>query len=123
MNNRFIAGFIAASVAISYLLLIFLPLPYLAILAAVPLSVIGWKKSLPLGFLIGFVSALSLYLIYPVPDVMKLSAIIAGIVSLPAVIITIAFPLFYGLIFAFSGMLWSEVAFNISSGKSPVNEE
>ncbi len=119
MNNRLSAVFIIASVALSFIILIFIPLPYLAAVAAIPLFFLSWKRALSVGFLIGLASALSLYMIYPVANVIKLSSIVSGIVSLPSAVVLLGFPLFFGLIFAFSGMLWSEVASNIASGRSP----
>ncbi len=118
MNKLLSIVTVVSSLALSYVILIFAPLPYLAAVAALPLFALGWKRSLLMGFLIGFASSLSLYLIYPLADVLKLSYILAGIVSLPQAVVLLAFPLFFGLIFAFSGMLWSEVAFNISTARS-----
>lgn len=116
MNKGVIAFGLAASVAVSYMILLFLPLPYLALVAAFPLIIMGTARSTLSGFAIGFVTAISIYLLYPLRKVLELSSIIGGIVSLPSIIVLLIFPLFYGLIFAFSGMLWSEIGRKFHTG-------
>ncbi len=103
---------IIASAAVSYATLFFLPLAYLAVVAAIPLMYLKGWKSFVAGLVIGTASASSLYLIYPIQKVAQLSAIIGGIVSLSPVLVLTVFPLVYGLIFAFASLLWSEIREN-----------
>ena len=109
---------IVASAAVSYATLFFLPLAYLAVVAAIPLMYLkGWRTFVA-GLIIGITSAFSLYLIYPLQKVAELSAIIGGIVSLSPVLVLVVFPLVYGLILAFSALLWSEIRENIVHRKA-----
>ena len=109
---------IVASAAVSYATLFFLPLAYLAVVAAIPLMYLkGWRTFVA-GLIIGITSAFSLYLIYPLQKVAELSAIIGGIVSLSPVLVLVVFPLVYGLILAFSALLWSEIRENIVNRKA-----
>lgn len=109
---------IIASAAVSYATLFFLPLAYLAVIAAIPLMYLKGWRSFVVGLIIGIGSAFSLYLIYPLQKVAELSAIIGGIVSLSPVLVLVVFPLVYGLILAFASLLWSELRENVVQRKA-----
>jgi hypothetical protein len=109
---------IVASAAVSYATLFFLPLAYLAVIAAIPLMYLRGWRSFVSGLIVGFASAFSLYLIYPVQKVAELSAVIGGIVSLSPVLVLVVFPLVYGLILAFAALLWSEIRENVVKRKT-----
>jgi hypothetical protein len=114
---------IIASAAVSYATLLFLPLAYLAVVAAIPLMYLKGWKTFVVGLIIGIASAFSLYLIYPLQKVAELSAIIGGIVSLSPVLVLVVFPLVYGLILAFGALLWSEILENIALRKAKSSVE
>ncbi|MCL4307120.1 MAG: hypothetical protein M1592_06755 [Candidatus Thermoplasmatota archaeon] len=109
---------IIASAAVSYATLFFLPLAYLAVIAAIPLMYLKGWRSFVAGLIVGIGSAFSLYLIYPFQKVAELSAIIGGIVSLSPVLVLVVFPLVYGLILGFASLLWSEIRENVVQRKA-----
>jgi len=99
--------YIALSIILAYIFIFMLPFAWSAIFAAIPLLLLKPKNSFIAGFLIGIIAPLSIYVIYPINYVLKLSNILGNIVGFPAFIILIIFPLIYGIIMAISAAIWS----------------
>lgn len=107
---------IAAAVALAYVCNFFVPVAWIGVVAALPLLRIRKMYAFIFGFLIGFIVPTSLYLLYPLSMVGKLSGIVAQIASLPSLVVLLGFSLFYGIIMALSGLFWSGLVENIGIG-------
>ncbi len=83
------------------------PFAWTGIFAAIPLMFLKPKLSSISGFLIGFIAPLSIYILYPIDDVIKLSSIIGSIVGLPTFVVFIIFPIIYGIIMSISAVFFS----------------
>jgi hypothetical protein len=101
---------IALSIVLAYLLNLFVPVVWVCVLASLPLLKIRKMLALIFGFLIGLLASLSLYLLYPISMVTKLSQVVGQIASIPPFLSIILFPLFYGIIMGLSGLFWSGIA-------------
>lgn len=98
---------IPVSIALVYAFNMFVPVIWIGVLAALPLFKIGKKYALVIGFFIGLLTSLSLYLLYPLPMVAKLSVVVSQLASIPSALVIVVFPLFYGIIMGLSGLFWS----------------
>jgi hypothetical protein len=83
------------------------PIIWIGVIAALPLLKMRKTYALLIGFLIGLLVSMSLYLLYPLPVVLKLSGIMSQIASISSVLVVVVFPLFYGIIMGLSGLFWS----------------
>ena len=69
------------------------------------------------GFLEGFGSFMSVYLMYSLTGDLKIAGIISSIIGLPQFLVLFMYPLISGLICAFSALLFSSVYEFINIGK------
>lgn len=102
--------YLIVSIILAYILQIFIPYPFTGIAVGLPLGFLSKRASAISGFLIGFLSSLSLYLIYPLNDVNKLSTIMGELigVNIPTIVILI-YPFIYGLISLISAIFFSYI--------------
>ncbi len=102
--------YLIVSIILAYILQIFIPYPFTGIAVGLPLGFLSRRASAISGFLIGFLSSLSLYLLYPLNDVNKLAVIIGELINIniPLIVILI-YPLIYGLISLISAMFFSYI--------------
>lgn len=105
------AGIILAA-ALAYTLSLLVPEIWVGAIAALPLAVTRKRLAFAAGFLIGLLATMSFYLLYPLSLVGQLSAVVAQVASIPAVLIVLIFPLSYGLVMGLAGLLWSGLAEN-----------
>ena len=98
---------IAVSVGLSYALIFTVPYAIGAIAVGIPLLLLSKKSSGILGFFIGFISAMSTYLMYPMSAFTELSKIISQLTSMPSFLIVVIFPLMYGIIACVSALLFT----------------
>lgn len=119
MHNIKYLGIIA-SLALAYVLSIFVPIVWIAVIAALPLLRIRKLFALVSGFAIGIMAPLSLYLLYPLPMVPKLAGVISQIAGIPLFITIMGFPLFFGIIMGLGGLFWSGLAENIHMNKRSI---
>lgn len=105
--NRYLpyAG-IPISIGASYVSLFFAPYAFSAIIVGLPLLYLGRKSSAVSGFLVGALTAFSVYLFYPLSSVGKLAGIISQIIYLPGPLLIVLFPLFFGIIAAVSALFF-----------------
>ncbi len=109
MNKGFVAAGIVASVGLAYASLFTIQYAFGAILLGIPLMVLSRKYSGIAGFIIGLVSAFSIYLMYPLSSVSKLADIVQQIIGIPSFALIVLFPLMYGLIGAVSALLFTGI--------------
>ncbi len=109
MNKTFVASGIVVSVGLAYASLFTIQYAFGAILLGIPLMVLGKKYSGIAGFLIGLVSSLTIYLLYPLSSVSKLAGIVQQIIGIPSLALIVLFPLMYGLIGAVSALLFTGI--------------
>lgn len=103
------------AVVLAYVLNLFVPIIWIAIVASLPLLRIRKRYAVLSGFLIGLLVPLSLYLMYPIPMVGELSGIMGQLAGLPPFLVVVVFPLFYGIIMGLGGLFWSGLAENLTS--------
>jgi hypothetical protein len=104
---------VAAAIVLAYALNFLLPVAWIGFLAALPLLDIRKKKyALLIGFLIGFIAPMSLYLLYPLGMIGKLSVVMGQIAGIPSIVAIMIFPLFFGIVMGLSGLFWSGFAEN-----------
>lgn len=106
---------VVLTVVLAYVLNLSVPVIWIAIVASLPLLRIRKKYAILSGFLIGLLVPLSLYLMYPIPMVGKLSGIMGQIAGLPPLLVVVVFPLFYGIIMGLGGLFWSGLGENLTS--------
>jgi hypothetical protein len=112
MNRRTYLD-VAAAIVLAYAFNFLLPVAWIGFLAALPLLDIKKKKyALLIGFLIGFLAPMSLYLLYPIGMIGKLSVVMGQIAGIPSVLAIVIFPLFYGIVIGLSALFWSGFAEN-----------
>ncbi|QXJ29072.1 hypothetical protein J5U23_01941 [Saccharolobus shibatae B12] len=97
---------IVSSIILAYILQIFVLYPFTAIAIGVPLGLLSRKYSAIGGFLIGFLSSLSLYLIYPINGVSKIAEIIGQLIGINPFLVILLYPLIYGTISLISALLF-----------------
>lgn len=108
--NRIMPYFgIPVSIGLAYLLIFTVPYAFAAVLVGLPLMFLGRKSSALSGFLIGALAAFSVYLLYPLGSVSKLSGIVSQIISIPGALLIVIFPLMYGIIAALSALLFTGI--------------
>ncbi len=117
MNSRQYLS-VAVTVALAYTFNLLFPVAWIGFLASLPLLTIRKKYALLLGFLIGLIVPMSLYLMYPINMVTKLSVVMGQIAGIPPVLVIVIFPLFYGIVMGLSGLFWSGFAENPLVSKS-----
>jgi hypothetical protein len=83
------------------------PVIWIGVLAALPLLKLRKAYALIVGFFIGLLASMSLYLLYPLPMVFKLSGVMSQIALFPSALIIVIFPLFYGIIMGLSALFWA----------------
>ncbi|MDG6995820.1 MAG: hypothetical protein JRN52_07850 [Nitrososphaerota archaeon] len=113
---------IPLAIVLAYAFNLYVPVVWVGVIAALPLLKLRKSYSLVFGFLVGLLVPMSLYLFYPLLMVMKLSAIVSQIASIPSVLVIVIFPLFYGIIMGLSGLFWSGLAENSSIGGGTRNQ-
>lgn len=109
MNPKFSILAVAISAILSLLVVFFLKDAIYVIISAIPLAVIKKKWVVIYGFLIGFLSFMSVYLQYPFSSSVIISTVVGSVTSLPSVLVLILYPLLGGIICGFSGLLWSSI--------------
>lgn len=109
MNRWLPYAGIPFSIALSYALVFTVPFAMGAIVAGIPLLFLGRKWSAVSGFLIGLMVPFSVYLLYPLGSVSRLSGIIAQLIGMPALLIIVVFPLMYGIMTAISALIFTGV--------------
>ncbi|MCH4816747.1 MAG: hypothetical protein QXY87_11555 [Saccharolobus sp.] len=97
---------IVSSIILAYILQIFVLYPFTAIAIGVPLGLLSKKYSAIGGFLVGFLSSLSLYLIYPINGVSKIAEIIGQLIGINPFLVILLYPLIYGTISLISALLF-----------------
>lgn len=105
--NRWIpyAG-IPVSVALAYGLVFLVPYAFAAIAAAIPLLYLSRRAAGIAGFLAGLLEPFSIYLLYPLQAVSRLSGILSQLTGFPPVLLIVIYPLMYGIIEAVSALLF-----------------
>jgi len=103
---------VPAAVVLAYVFTFLVPVTWLGVVASLPLLKIRKAYALLFGFLIGLLAPLSLYFLYPLDMVSKLSVTIGEIASIPSLLVIVMFPLFYGITMGLSGLFWSGLAEN-----------
>ena len=106
---------VALAVVFAYALNFFVPIIWIGIVASLPLLRIRKMYAFLFGFLIGLLVPSSLYLMYPLFMVGKLSGIVGQIAGLPPFLVVVAFPLVYGIVMGLAGLFWSGLAENLPS--------
>lgn len=104
------------AIILAYAFNLYVPVVWVGVIAALPLLKIRKAYALVSGFVIGMLVPISLYLLYPLSMVVKLSVVVSQIASIPSVVVIVIFPLFYGIVIGFSGLFWSGLAENPSIG-------
>lgn len=107
---------IGLSIVLSYVALITIPYLWMAVPAALPFLALKSWKNVFVGFGIGMLSSMSIYLFYPLALVSRLSSIIGSIAGEPPILVLIIYPLIYGTIFALSALLWSGINYEAVKG-------
>lgn len=103
---------VAVAVILAYAFTFLVPVVWIGAVASLPLLRIRKVYALLSGFLIGLLAPMSLYLLYPLGMVSKLSVIVGQIASIPSFLVIVMFPLFYGVTMGLSGLFWSGLAEN-----------
>ncbi|AWR98412.1 hypothetical protein [Metallosphaera hakonensis] len=98
---------IISSIVLAYSMQIFVSYPFTAIIVGVPLGLLSRKYSVMGGFLIGLLSSLSLYAIYPINDVNKIGEIIGQLIGINSLLVIFLYPLIYSIISLLSALLFS----------------
>lgn len=109
MSHKISILSVIISAALSLIVAFFLKNAYYLVIAALPLSMVAKKWSLLYGFLIGFLSLMSIYLLYPLSSTVKISVVLGSITSLPSILVLFLYPLFGGLICGFGGLLFASI--------------
>ncbi len=107
MSSKYVYLGIPVSIALAYAFNLLVPVIWVGIFAALPLLKIKKIYALVVGFFIGLLASMSLYLLYPLPMVVKLSGIMSQLASIPSALVIVIFPLFYGIIMGLSSLFWS----------------
>ncbi|AKA75125.1 hypothetical protein SULI_11805 [Saccharolobus solfataricus] len=98
--------YIIISIVLAYIMQIFVLYPFTAIVVGVPLGLLSRKYSMIGSFLIGFLSSLSLYLIYPIDGVSRMAEIIGRLINANPFLAILLYPLIYGTISLISALLF-----------------
>jgi hypothetical protein len=109
MNLKHSVLAIAISAILSILLAFFLKDAVYVVISAVPLAIIKKKWAAIYGFLIGFLSFMSVYLLYPFSSSVRISTVVGSVTSIPSVLVLILYPLLGGIICGFSALLFSSL--------------
>ena len=109
---------VPAAAVLAYVFTFLVPVTWLGVVASLPLLGIRKAYALLFGFLIGLLAPASLYLLYPLDMVSKLSVTIGQIASIPSLLVIVMFPLFYGITMGLSGLFWSGLAENLRVNKA-----
>jgi hypothetical protein len=110
--NRLDCLGVAAAVVLAYVFTFLVPVVWIGVLASLPLLKIRKAYALLFGFLIGLLAPMSLYLMYPLDMVAKLSVTVGQIALIPSSLVVAGFPLFYGIVMGLSGLFWSGLVEN-----------
>jgi hypothetical protein len=111
MSKLHYLGVPAAGV-LAYVFTFLVPVVWIGVVASLPLLRIRKAHALLFGFLIGLLAPVSLYLLYPLDMVSKLSVTVGQIASIPSFLVIVMFPLFFGITMGLSGLFWSGLAEN-----------
>jgi|AADL01.1.fsa_nt_gi hypothetical protein len=109
MNLKHSVLAIAISAILSILLAFFLKDAVYVVISAVPLAILKKKWAAIYGFLIGFLSFMSVYLLYPFSSSVRISTVVGSVTSIPSVLVLILYPLLGGIICGFSALLFSSL--------------
>ncbi len=109
MNLKYSVLAIAISAILSILLAFFLKDAFYVVISAVPLAILKKKWAAIYGFLIGFLSFMSVYLLYPFSSSVRISTVVGSVTSIPSVLVLILYPLLGGIICGFSALLFSSL--------------
>lgn len=109
MNKYFPYAGIPIAAAVAFLVLFTVQPLYAAIAIGVPLMFLGRKYSGISGFVIGLAVPLSVLLSYPLSEVIQLSGIVGQLTGMPGTLILVIYPLMYGIIAAFSALLFTGI--------------
>ncbi len=107
MSSKYVYLGVPVSIALAYAFNLLVPVIWVGVFAALPLLKIKKMYALVVGFLIGLLASMSLYLLYPLPMVVKLSGVMSQLASIPSALVIVIFPLFYGIVMGLSGLFWS----------------
>ena len=87
MNLKYSVLAIAISAILSILLAFFLKDTFYVVISAVPLAILKKKWAAICGFLIGFLSFMSVYLLYPFSSSVRISTVVGSVTSIPSVLV------------------------------------
>ncbi len=102
---------IGLSIVLSFIVLIEVPYAWMSFFAAIPFIVLKSKWNAFVGFAIGILSSLAMFLEYPLHLVSQLARILGAIAGFPPEVVLMLFPLLYGLIFGLSSLFWVGVEY------------
>ena len=98
------------SIVLAYAFNLYVPAIWVGVIAALPLLRLSKAYALVFGFVTGLFVPMSLYVLYPLSMVVKLSGIVSQIALIPSPLVIAIFPLSYGIIIGLSGLFWSGLA-------------
>ncbi|MDG6908617.1 MAG: hypothetical protein JRN20_22855 [Nitrososphaerota archaeon] len=98
------------SIVLAYAFNLYVPVIWVGVIAAFPLLKLRKAYAFVFGLAIGLLVPMSLYLLYPLSMVVKLSGVVSQIALIPSVLVIVVFPVFYGVIVGLSGLFWSGLA-------------
>ncbi|QGA54022.1 hypothetical protein GFS03_05245 [Sulfolobus sp. E5-1-F] len=101
--------YIIISIILAYIMQILVLYPFTAIAVGIPLGLLSRKYSAIGGFLIGLLSSLSIYLIYPISDVVKIAEVVGQLLGINSFLVILLYPLVYGIISLISALLFNYI--------------
>ncbi len=110
MYLRYLSA-VGLSIVLSFVVLVEVPYPWMAFFAALPFIVLKSKWNAFVGFSIGVLSPISIYLFYPIGLTGNLAGILGSIAGFPPALILILYPLLYGILFGLSSLFWVGVEY------------
>jgi len=116
MKKYYLMVFLSAAIAI--LLIIYYPRIYAAIIAGIPLLFIRSRHAFILGFLLGILVNIAVFLLsYSIGLISKLADTISALTGLPSIVLLIFYPLLFSLVIGISAAIFSEIYFRIKKQK------
>lgn len=109
MNKALPYAGIPIAIALAYLLLFNVQYVFSAIIVGIPLMFLSRKSSAASGFVIGIAVPFSIYLLYPLASVVKLSGIISQLTGMPGALLIVIYPLMYGVITLVSALIFTGI--------------
>jgi|GEM_PF-704133 hypothetical protein len=108
---------IISSIVLTFIILIFYPHIYAAIIAGLPLFRFKNRQAMMIGFLIGIVANFAvLFALYSPEVIMNLANLLSYLSGLPSIVLLIFYPIIFSIVLGISATIFAEINRRIKRG-------